>query len=93
MATENFSVTGDWQKFVDVGEEFIATLPAPSPFPIELAVSDTDVPPEDILGHRLMYSDGLPKLNRGDVGPGYVYIRARGASRSTLVVLTSWAPE
>lgn len=50
MATANLTLTGDWVKAVDAGDEFVISIVSGGS--VEVAISDTETAPS-VSGHAL----------------------------------------
>jgi len=88
MATTNPTITTAWAKLVDLGDEFLLTLPFTTRTSIEVAVRDADTVPT-VQGHVLR-GDRIEGLNRALIGPGYVFARCQGGS--VVATLSAWTP-
>ena len=94
MATTNPTIGTDWGLLVTAGDEFLLTAPSAAGV-IEVAVNDTETPPE-VAGHPLNgggggYPSPRESLNRALIGPGYVYARAKSGAAVT-AALSAWTP-
>lgn len=88
MATKNPTITTAWAKLVDLGDNFLLTLPFTTRTSIEVAITDSDAEPT-VQGHVLR-GDEIEGLNRALIGPGYVFARCQEGS--VAVTLTPWTP-
>ena len=98
MPTTNPTIfTSTWTLVVAAGDDFLLSLPFSSPITVEVATLAAepvapDTPDTELAGltGHLLTGSSQESLNRGLIGPGYVYPRSsRGALN---IVLTTWTP-
>jgi hypothetical protein len=88
MATTNPTITTAWAKLVNLGDDFLLTLPFTTRTSIEVAIKDSDAAPT-VQGH-VIRGDRIEGLNRTLLGPGYVFARCQEGS--VVATLSAWTP-
>jgi len=86
MTTTNVTLTKDWTKIVNDGDQFFFTIPYQARGRlVEIATSDGE---PTVVGHRLI-GNLREGMSRTLLGPGDVY--ARATAEDTLAVVTIWS--
>lgn len=91
MATANTTLTTNWAKIVDDGDDFLFSLADPAGHRvIAVAISDA-APASTVRGHVLSTgSGGNDAITRGIIGPGNVWARSLGSP--AVLAVTAWTP-
>ena len=77
MPTSNPTITADWGKLVDVGEDFTLGFPPGPHQPVAVAAVDTDSAP---LVEGEILTAPAPVLNRARLGAGFIFARSLTAA-------------